>query len=142
MKRIMCIAALSVAGAAMAHEGVQNPVVAQRMNTMTEIGAASKVLGDMAKGAVAFDAVAARLAAQSISAKAATIAEQFEAQESDPKTEALPAIWENFPDFAEKAAALEQAAFAADGISSLAEVRGALAEIGATCSACHKLYRE
>ena len=127
---------------ALAHDGVKNPAVLARMHTMLEIGSATKVLGDMAKGATAFDAGKAQASVTQISIKAATINELFEANEDDPKSEALPAIWTNFEDFAAKADALKLAADSVGAITSLEDVKTAMPKIGATCSACHKSYRE
>ena len=91
------------ASAALGHGGVLNAAVLARMEAMKAIGDATKVLGEMAKGAVAFDANAARAAAETIATHAADTPALFEAREADPKSEAKPGIWENFADFTAKA---------------------------------------
>ena len=132
-----------VAVAAFAHSGVKNPAVMKRMNAMSAVGDATKVLGEMAKGATAFDAAAADAALAVIAAKAAEVPALFEAAETDPKSEALPAIWEDYGDFTAKAKAMEVAAQAAQGtLVAQADVRGALAAVGETCKGCHKSYRK
>ena len=140
MKRIVFLAAMMAATSALAHQGVKNPAVKARMHGMMQIGAATKTLGEMAKGTQTFDAAAATAAMSQIRDEAARIETLFEAEESDPKSEALPGIWSNFADFTAKAQALGNAA--SGEIASLDDVKAALPKIGATCSACHKVYRQ
>ena len=141
MKRIVLIVAVVAASAAFAHEGVKNPVVKARMDGMIQLGAATKVLGGMAKGEAAYDKAAAEAAVQNIKSEAARIAALFEANEDDPKSEALPAIWENYADFSAKADALGSVAKAVS-VGSLDDLRAAMPQIGAACKACHQTYRE
>ena len=140
MKRIVFLVALMTAGTALAHEGVKNPAVQARMHGMKQIGAATKVLGEMAKGAQSFDAAAAKTAMNQIRDEAARIEDLFEAQEDDPKSEALPGIWSDFPDFKAKSQALLDAT--SGEVGSLEDVQAVVPKIGATCSACHKDYRQ
>lgn len=125
------------------HEGVQNPAVEKRMQGMKEIAAHVEVIGKMAKGAAAFDASAARAAASGIVIHAAAAPRLFEQPEDDPKSEAKPAIWENFEDFTAKSRELEGiAAELSSTISTLADLGPALQRLGDNCKACHQLYRE
>ena len=127
----------------LAHTGVKNPAVQARMHGMTMISDNVKVLGTMAKGQVDFDAASARAAAQAIADHAAQSVDLFVPNETDPKSEALPAIWENFDDFTTKAEALQTLdADLAASVASLDDVRTAMPSIGATCKACHSKYRE
>ena len=131
------------ASAVLAHGGVQNPAVLARMDAMKAIGDATKVLGEMAKGATAFDTETARAAAQTIANHAAETPALFEAREDDPMSEALPGIWENFEDFTAKAADLETlAATLVTGLDSPEALRVGLGELGASCKACHSEYRQ
>ncbi|MEO1538071.1 MAG: cytochrome c [Pseudomonadota bacterium] len=143
MKRFLCFALIFAGAAAVGHEGVKNPAVMARMNGMSAIASELKVIGEMAKGVTAFDAVQARAAAVAIAGHAAETPELFAAPESDPKSEALPAIWENFDDFTEKALELE--AIAGDlsqTLNAREDLRPALQSLGENCSSCHKAYRE
>ena len=133
---------LATATAAWAHQGVKDPLVMARMEAMSDIAAATKLLGDMAKGAAAFDAAQAREAAATIERLAAETPARFETPADDPKSEARPAIWERFEDFRTKAQALEAAARAAQPLRTEAELKAALAALGAACKACHEDYRE
>lgn len=135
-------ALLLIATAALAHQNVKNPAVKARMDAMSAIGDHMKVLGAMAKGQVAFDVDAARGAAAGIAAQASRVPALFEAPESDPKSEALPAIWDNYADFTAKAENMGNAARAfANSIGTEADLRAAMQSLGATCAACHKPYR-
>ena len=119
---------------------VENPAVQKRMEVMKEIKGARGVLGGMAKGAIAFDAAAAGAAENTLIEHSGRVAPTFEANETDPKSEALPAIWENWDTFVEMA---DDLTFAAEGLdaTSLDGVRGGLGNIGASCGACHKKFR-
>ncbi|MCF6233644.1 MAG: cytochrome c [Rhodobacteraceae bacterium] len=145
MKKTFQIAGLMLivaATAALAHTGVKDPTVKAWMIGMGEIGDNTKVLGSMAKGEAVFDAEAARKAAGAIAEHAGQISVLFKEQAADPKSEALPVIWQTYSDFLVKADALEMAASAAaSSIQAEGDLRPALAAIGGTCKACHQTYR-
>lgn len=143
-KKVLVVGSLLLAaGLAGAHEDVQNEAVKARMIAMKEVGGAMKVLGDMAKGQSAFDAAAADAALGTLAEKAAATPALFEAQEDDPKSEARPAIWENFDDFSAKAMALETAAKGAMGkIAAQGDIGPVMGQLGGTCKGCHQTYRE
>ena len=141
MKKItIAIVAMVLSGAAIHAHSVENPVVQKRMDRMKEIKSAIGVLGGMAKGTIAFDVVAATAAQTTLIERSELVATTFEANETDPKSEALPSIWENWDTFVEMA---EDLTFAAEGLdaSSLDGVRSGLGNIGASCGACHKKFR-
>ena len=142
MKRLFGFALALTATAALAHEGVKNPSVMARMHGMKTIGSETKVLGEMAKGATPFDATRAQTAAATLAGEAARIEELFKAREDDPKSEALPAVWEDFSDFTAKAKTLKIAAEAAEDVLTVEQLQTAVRDIGATCSECHKVYRQ
>lgn len=134
---ILPLAAL-FATTAFAHQGVKNPAVMARMEGMSTIADATKTLSQIAKGQG--DIAAAAAARATLIAEAARIDALFQAPETDPKTEARPAIWENYADFVEKAEALRVAAEALDPASP-ATIGAGLPAIGQTCRACHGDYR-
>jgi len=145
MTRPVLIAAFVLCGAtvALAHSGVQNQAVLERMDAMKAIGDATKTLGRMAKGDMAFDAKAARKAARNIATHAAETPALFEAQEMDPKSEARNAIWEDFDDFAAQAEALEKlAADLSAGIETRDDLRAGMGKLASSCKSCHEEYRE
>jgi cytochrome c556 len=96
----------------------------------------------MAQGAMPFDAAAAKAAMEKIAVNAAGIPALF--PPGSEGGDALPAIWENFPDFEAKAAALKTAADAAaaaadQGLEAFGPAFGA---VGQACGACHQTYRK
>ncbi len=142
IKQLIAVTAILTAGAAFAHDGVKNPAVKKRMIGMSSIAANTKIIGSMAKGAIAFDADAANAALAAIEAEAAKIPAKFKAQETDPKSEAKPSIWSNFGDFTAKATMLEAAAKSGAGIATKADLGPALQGLGQSCKSCHGAYRE
>lgn len=131
------------AATALAHTGVQNPAVLERMDAMKTIGDAMETLGNMARGKIAFDADSAQAAASEIADHAAETPTLFEARETDPKSEAKDAIWSDFADFTQKSEALARAA---REISASLETRDALVpsvrKLGEACKVCQPLSRE
>lgn len=133
-------AAAILASVALAHSGVQNPAVKARMMLMGQIKDATAILGGMAKGKIAHDAAQAAMARAALIAHSGEIAAAFEAADSDPKSEALPAIWNNWQDFRQKADAMTAAAEAM-GTGSPTDIGTGMAALGRSCGGCHKLYR-
>lgn len=137
------LVAICAAGTAPAHDGVQNAAVMARMHGMKEIGSRMAVLGDMAKGKTGFDARRARDAAAALAQAAAGTPTLFEPRQSDPKSEALPAIWQSFDDFTALSGDLERSARrAATQIRDIDSLRAATGDLGGACKACHSRYRE
>ncbi|MDR5653284.1 c-type cytochrome [Ruixingdingia sedimenti] len=132
--------ALSAGTALFAKEGVTNPTVKARQDTMQTIRRNTAVLGDMAGGKTAFDPAAAAAAKAELAAAAAEIPVKFEPQEGDPKSEAKPEIWTGWDDYVQKAEALVAAAEAVD-TASLDGVRAGMGAIGGACKSCHETYR-
>ncbi|WP_127114425.1 c-type cytochrome [Shimia sediminis] len=125
-----------------AHGGVKNPAVMARMDGMSAIADNMKVLGGMAKGAVAFDAAKANEAAGVIAVEAARIPVLFQVEETDPKSEAKPEIWGDFGDFVAKANTLETAADGLSGsIQSADDLAAGMKSLGQSCQSCHETYR-
>lgn len=136
---ILIIGASIAAAAALAHSGGINPAVVPRIETMQGMGQQMKVLGNMAKGEVVFDAKAAQAAVDGIAARAAEVPEVFRAAQTDPKSEALPTIWQTYGDFTLKAQGLGDAARVS--ITSEADLGPALGALGAACKDCHGHYK-
>ncbi|WP_164657835.1 cytochrome c [Tropicibacter sp. Alg240-R139] len=144
IKRPLATAALILAAtAAFAHQGVQNPAVKARTHSMMGLDKDLKLMISMAKGDIPMDATAAQSAARRIQAGTPDIAPLFEAPETDPKSEALPSIWDEYDTFTALARDLDQAAAkAAPTIQDRPSLAQAITNIGGACRACHKRYRE
>ncbi|PSL22332.1 c-type cytochrome [Shimia abyssi] len=128
------------ATAAFAHNGVKDPDVMARMNAMSAIAKATGTLSDMARGKTPLHQAKARMARDTISLQAAKVPALFENQATDPKSEAAPAIWDDWTDFTAKADQMKKAALALD-FTDRAALRVTIRDLGASCSACHKDYR-
>lgn len=142
-RQVAAVVLIALASGALAHQNVKNPAVKARMDAMSAIGAGMKVLGEMAKGEVSFDAGRARGAAATIATHAATVPALFKARENDPVSEARPEIWDSFDDFAAKSRDMEKlASDLSRSITDAGDLDPAVRALGASCSACHKPYRE
>ena len=138
---LTAFASAALAGAALGHGGVSNPMVMARMDAMSAIAAEVKALTQMARGEVAFDADAVAARMQAIAATGAEVPALFEAPESDPKSEASPAIWVSYPEFLTRATAMIEAAKAGAGAADVFELEEALAALGQTCKSCHGSFK-
>lgn len=142
MIRAWMIVALS-AGMAIAHGGVQNPTVMARMEQMSSLSDATKLMGQMVKGETPYDEARVRAALEYIAKGGPETIAAFETPADDPKSEALPAIWETFADFTEEAQAMEIAARAAlDSAIAPKTLPGILKQVAGTCRSCHDSYRK
>lgn len=141
MRRTLMIAALLTATPLLAHDGVKDPQVMARMDGMAAIGAATKTLGDMAKGTTTLHQAKARMARDTIVNQAGKIPALFQAEAQDPKSEALPNIWTDWADFTAKGDALKAAAQGLD-FTDQAALAASMRALGGSCAACHKLYRK
>lgn len=141
IRTLFTAAILTAVSLAAVHADATDPTVKARQAAMKTIGGNVKTLGDMAKGAIAFDAMKAQAATAAITEQAAMVPALFEPQASDPESDAKPAIWENYGDFTTKAKALETAA-AGVTIASAADLGAAMGSIGGTCKACHSVYKQ
>ncbi|MGB8621501.1 MAG: cytochrome c [Paracoccaceae bacterium] len=140
LTKILAASALLAGGVAIAHAAVQNEAVIKRQEVMKTVGKNTKLLGQMAKGEIAFDADKANQAASAIATQADMVPAVFEPQASDPESAAKPDIWQNWDDFTAKAEKLKTTAQTID-VSSLDGVRAGLGQLGEACKACHSDYR-
>ncbi|WP_415182865.1 c-type cytochrome [Phaeovulum sp.] len=138
--KALTLGLICAAGIAYAKEGVQNPIVKTRMDTMDVIRANTAILGDMAGDKAPFDEAKATEAAAALSAAATTIPQVFEPEETDPVSEALPDIWNKPDEFGVKAETLYKAAQSID-TASLDGVRAGMGAIGGACKSCHESFR-
>lgn len=144
MKKLTSILLIAAFGtAALAHSGVKDETVKKRMALMTGIAEQMKVVGTMAKGQATFDAEKARAALSQISAASARIPQFFEMRADDPKSEALPEIWEQFERFTVLSNNTAQLADQlATTVNSQTDLPAVLKQMGASCKACHADFRK
>ncbi|MFD1341496.1 c-type cytochrome [Litorisediminicola beolgyonensis] len=143
MKIYIALALIAAGTVAVAHSGVKNPDVMNRMIGMSEMAKQMKTVGAMAKGETAFDADAVNAALATLSEEASYIPSLFEINATDPKSEALPVIWEEFDTFAGHAKHLEEiTASLAGTVKSPGDLGPVMKEVGKACAACHSDYRK
>lgn len=105
------------------------------------------ILGNMAKGAVDYDADTAGAAAANLATLTKMSQRTYWPAGSDSanngNTRALPDIWENFGDVAAIGGSLADAAGAMETAAgtSLEALQAAMGPVGGACGACHKKYR-
>lgn len=138
--KALTLGLICAASIAFAKEGVKNPVVKTRMDTMGVIRVNTGVLGDMAAGKAAFDSAKAAEAAAALAAAASTIPQVFDPEETDPVSEALPDIWMMPDEFSAKAERLYKAAQSLD-TASLEGVKAGMGAVGGACKSCHETFR-
>ncbi len=142
-KTYAAIALIALGTAALAHGGVKNKDVLARMEVMKSIGDQMKIVGAMAKGQSDFDSDVANAAVSEIAQLSSQISSVFTSPASDPKSEALPAIWTEWEQFTKLAQDSEAAATSVAGtITTPDDLDTALRQIGVTCKACHSKYRD
>ena len=143
----VAIALAGGTGIAGAQDGPFEMQIAARQGIMAYRALQLGTLGAMAKGEVDYDAAAAQKAADNLMASVTLDGSMLWPQGSDneanPKSEALPGIWEDFADFTAKASALEaRADTLASGLETPDDLNAGLGQLGEACTACHKAYRE
>ncbi|WP_136635541.1 c-type cytochrome [Pseudooceanicola onchidii] len=142
MKKYIAIALIATGTAAFAHSGVKDPDVMNRMMGMSALADQMKVIGSMAKGQMDFDADAVNTALAKMSKEASYIPSLFEKKALDPKSEALPVIWDEFDTFTARAKDLEAVTGSLAGtIETAADLGPAMGQIGKACGACHADFR-
>ena len=113
-----------------------------REHTMEAIGGHMQALSDILRGKVRHkDHLSVHAAALASLAEIAP--KLFLPGSGDGETEALPAIWENPEDFAERLEAFREAGV---GLRAAVETEGDVAaatqKLGQACKGCHDNYRE
>lgn len=137
----IAVVAVLAAPAALSHSGVKDPQVMARMQLMSLVAADMKILGGMAKGSIGFDLERVKARAASLEQHAVETLQLFEPQANDPKSEARPAIWEDWDGFSAKANDMQQAAKQLGLVTAEDGFEAAFRVVGQTCTACHETYR-
>ena len=126
-----------------AHSGVKDKNVKERMMLMKEMANNTKTIGQMLKGRTPFDANEAKLALERLASLSLETPKVFKINASDPKSEARPAIWDEFDEFTKLSKDLAEASLLLAGsINSIDDLRPALKGVSSGCKACHSRYLE
>ncbi len=157
MKKLLVLAILAASTAAVMNvnaQGRQQTPEEQAASAVTTRKAVMRLLSfnngpinGMARGQVAFDAAVAERNALRVASLASMIVEVFGAMDTrayDVSTTALPAVWDNSEEFAQKAEAMIQAANTFAAIAARGdqtETIAAIREFGGNCGSCHDSFR-
>ena len=129
---------------AFAHSGASG-IILERMEAMKEIADSMKTIGGMLRGKLEFDNAAASQAAKTISSHAAKMTELFPENSGKHPSEALPAIWQNWDEFSQFAAALDtksaELQLQAAAAGSVRDIASQFKSVAGTCSGCHEKFR-
>ena len=135
----------SVVGMTVAHEGATG-IVKERMDMMKSMGDASKAIGKMIKDQTAFDAAQIAEHADTINTQSQHILTHFPEGSLQHASEALPSIWENWPQFEQITQQLQTESAAlvdvAENGGDKKAVMRQFAKMGKTCKSCHEDFRK
>ena len=132
-----------ISAVAFAHRWVKDQNVKERMRVMKAIADNTKVSGQMLKRKTQFDANEAKSALERLSSLSLKTPKVFTVNATDPKSEAKPAIWDEFDEFTKLSLELAETSIVLAGsIEIIEDLRPALKRISSGCKACHSKYRE
>jgi len=133
-------AALAVAGVA-ASQGASP--VDQRQATMKHVGQQMKEGAAFTSAATPFDPAKVKALMDGVAADANKLKGLYPAGSgADPKTAADPKIWQDKADFDKRLTEMARLAGAAGKATSTDAYKPAFSAVGATCKACHDIYRK
>lgn len=138
----LCLVAMF--GLALAHEGATG-VVKERMDLMKGQGKNMKLIGDMAKGKIPFDAKKAAAAAHDLGETTKKIPELFPKGSGGHPSEALDDVWTDWDRFTQDAKKAEDAARALASTleaSPQQDWKPAFQSMIDACKSCHESFRQ
>ena len=141
--KLLTLIFLVISSVAFAHSGVKDQNVKERMMVMKAMADNTKVIGQMLKRKTQFDANEAKSALERLSSLSLKTPKVFTVNATDPKSEAKPAIWDEFDEFTKLSLDLAETSTAlASSIEIIEDLRPALKRISSGCKSCHRKYRE
>ena len=141
--KLIILVSLTISSVAFAHSGVKDKNVKERMMVMKEMAGNTKIIGQMLKGKTSFDANQVKLALERLSALSLETPKVFTINATDPKSEAMPNIWDEFDEFTKLSKDLAETSIVlASSVETIEDLRPALKKVSSGCKACHSRYRE
>ena len=141
--KLIILISLTISSVAFAHSGVKDKNVKERMMVMKEMAGNTKIIGQMLKGKTSFDANQVKLALERLSALSLETPKVFIINATDPKSEAMPNIWDEFDEFTKLSKDLAETSIVlANSVETIEDLRPALKKVSSGCKACHSRYRE
>lgn len=128
-----------------AHKGATG-IVKQRMHLMASIQSKMKSVVTMLRGKMPFDKTALEKAARDIANDSKRVPASFKVKNIDKPSEARAEIWQQWARFVRLSEDMERAADNLSRAASTSPSAEALArhfkQLAATCSACHRQFRQ
>jgi cytochrome c556 len=142
MKRTIFVASLLAIGVTAAI--AQSNVVEQRQGLMKEMAAQTRPIGAMMRGQEPFDLARVQAGLKVFAENSAKFVALFPENSKDaPKTEALPAIWENKAKFESNGTKMSQdARTAMTTIKDEASFKAEMPKVLQNCGVCHNEFRK
>ena len=141
--KLLTLIFLVISSVAFAHSGVKDQNVKERMMVMKALADNTKVIGQMLKRKTQFDANEAKSALERLSSLSLKTPKVFTVNATDPKSEAKPAIWDEFDEFTKLSLELAETSIVlANSRENIEDLRPALKRISSGCKSCHSKYRE
>ena len=141
--KLIILVSLTISSVAFAHSGVKDKNVKERMMLMKEMAGNTKIIGQMLKGKTSFDTIQVKLALERLSALSLETPKVFTINATDPKSEAMPNIWDEFDKFTKLSKDLAETSIVlANSVATIEDLRPALKKVSSGCKACHSRYRE
>ncbi|HZH50910.1 MAG TPA: cytochrome c [Microvirga sp.] len=142
MKRTIVVASLLAIGVTAAI--AQSNVVEQRQSLMKEMGAQTRPIGAMLRGQEPFDLAKVQAGLKVFAENSEKSKALFPENSKDaPKTDALPAIWQNKAKFESIATKLHQdAQTAMANIKDEATFKAEMPKVLQNCGGCHNDFRK
>ena len=141
--KIFIVIATTASSIAFAHSGVKDQNVKERMLLMKAMAENTKLIGQMLKKQIPFEANEVKLALEKLSSLSLQTPTVFEINATDPKSEAKQNIWDEFDEFTklsnELAKSTSELAILVEDVDDL---RPTLMKVSEGCKACHSNYRE
>jgi cytochrome c556 len=141
--KLISVVLIFISSVVFAHSGVKDENVKKRMMLMKNMANNTKIIGQMVKRKIPFDANEAKLALEKLSSLSLETPKVFMINASDPKSEAKLAIWDEFDEFTKLSKDLaETTAILVNSVDTIDDLRPALKRVSSGCKACHSKYRE
>ena len=141
--KLLILIFVTISSIAFAHSGVKDKNVKERMIVMKAMADNTKLIGQMLKKQIPFEANEVKLALEKLSSLSLQTPTVFEVNATDPKSEAKPNIWDEFNEFTKLSNELAKSTSdLAILVEDIDDLRPTLMKVSEGCKACHSKYRE